>query len=155
MTIEFVDLAETWVAGLPVRSPKRALGSLYDTNLERAWSGILNQDIGEPLGSVYTDFVPAIGSYSTQIVGYRVADGDVRRGHIVARVPAGRYAKFSAVGNFPQVLTTLWNEITHAEEMGSFTRAFTGEFEVYPHAYKIEMYVPVATPGSRGVGGAG
>ena len=149
MSVEFVDLEETWVAGLPVRSPKRALGSLYDTNLERAWSGILNQDIGEPLGSIYTDYVPAIGSYSTQIVGYRTAAGDVRDGHVVARIPAGTYAKFSAVGNFPRVLTTIWKDISHAEESRSFRRAYTGEFEVYPHAYKIEMFVPVGTSGSR------
>lgn len=150
MSFELVHLPETWVAGLPVRSPKRALGSLYDVNLERAWSGILNQDIGEPLGAIYTDFVPVIGSYSTQIVGYRAVRGEVRAGHVVAKVPAGTYAKFSAVGSFPKVLTTIWNEITHAEESGAIDRAFTGDYEVYPHAYKIEMYIPTADRSTTG-----
>ena len=73
----------------------------------------------------------------------------MRDGHVVARIPAGTYAKFSAVGNFPRVLTTIWKDISHAEESRSFRRAYTGEFEVYPHAYKIEMFVPVDTSGSR------
>jgi predicted transcriptional regulator YdeE len=149
MSFEIVQLGEIWVAGLPVRSPKRALGRLTDPNLEAAWSAVLNQDIGGSLASIYTDYATGIGSYNTQIVGYRTEPGDVRRGHIVAKIPAGSYAKFSAVGSFPNIMTTLWSHIERAEEAKEFTRTFTGEYEFYPHAYKIEMYLPIVAGGSR------
>lgn len=144
MAFEIVDLAETWVAGLPIRSPKRALGRLNDPGLDQAWSAVLKQDISGPLASIYTDFAPGIGSYNTQIVGYQCSSlGQVTRGHLVAKVPAGKYAKFSAVGYFPEVMTRLWNQIDHAEDQGEITRTYTGDFEAYPHAYKIDMYLAI------------
>jgi hypothetical protein len=144
MSFELVHLPETWVAGLPVRSPKRALGRLADPNLESAWSAVLKQDVAGTLASIYTDYVPGIDSYSTQIVGYRVTAGRVAPGHIVAKIPPGPYARFCAVGTFPDIMISLWREIDHAEQSRKFTRAHTGEYEFHAHAYKIEMYLPIA-----------
>lgn len=150
MTFEIVDLEETWVAGLPVRSPKRALGRLNDPALNRSWSSVLKQELSGPLASVYTDFSPGIGSYNTQIVGYRCTSlTQVTRGHLIARVPRAKYAKFSAVGHFPDVMTRLWKQIDHAEDQGEITRLFTGDYECYPHAYKIDMYLPIDVPGQQ------
>ncbi|MDJ0393979.1 effector binding domain-containing protein [Rhodococcus sp. G-MC3] len=149
MSFEIVDLEETWVAGLPVRSPKRALGRLIDPALDQAWSSVLKQDIGGPLASVYTDFAPGIGSYNTQIVGYRCfALSQVKRGHLIAKVPSARYARFSAVGHFPDVLTRLWQQIDHAEEQHEIKRTFTADYECYPHAYKIDLYLSIEQSGS-------
>lgn len=149
MAFEIVDLEETWVAGLPVRSPKRALGRLNDPALDQAWSAVLNQDISGPLASIYTDFAPGIGSYNTQIVGYQCSSlSQVARGHLVAKAPKARYAKFSAVGHFPDVMTRLWQQIDHAEEQREITRTFTADYECYPHAYKIDLYLSVEQSGS-------
>lgn len=150
MSFEIVDLEETWVAGLPVRSPKRALGRLNDPALDLAWSSVLKQDIAGPLASIYTDFAPGIGSYNTQIVGYQCsALSKVTRGHLVARVPRAKYAKFSAVGYFPDIMTRLWKQIDHAEEQGEITRAYTADYECYPHAYKIDLYLSIEQTGSK------
>ncbi|MET0197893.1 AraC family transcriptional regulator [Rhodococcus sp. RS1C4] len=150
MAFEIVDLEETWVAGLPVRSPKRALGRLNDPALDQAWSSVLKQDIGGPLASVYTDFAPGIGSYNTQIVGYRCSTlAEVTRGHLVARIPAAKYAKFSSVGHFPDVMVRLWQQIEHAEEQHEITRTFTADYECYPHAYKIDLYLSIELSGAR------
>ncbi|KAA0024317.1 GyrI-like domain-containing protein [Antrihabitans cavernicola] len=144
MQFQIVERDETWVAGLPVRSPKRALGRLRDLALEEAWSAVLKQQIGGPLASIYTDFAPDLYTYNTQIVGYQCSSLDeVTRGHIVARVPRGRYAVFSAVGEFPNVMTDLWTQITYAEEHGQIKRSFLGDFECYPHAYGIEMFLAI------------
>src|SRR5690349_10550254 len=106
MQFEIVERDETWVAGLPVRSPKRALGELRDRDLEAAWAAVLHQELGGPLASSYTDYAPDLGTFNTQIVGYECTSFDrVTRGHIVSRLPAGAYARFSAVGNFPQIMT--------------------------------------------------
>lgn len=144
MQFEIVERDETWVAGLPVRSPRRALGQLQDTSLEAAWSGVLQQELGGPLASAYTDYSPDLNTYNTQIVGYECSDLDkVTRGHIVARLPKGTYAKFSSLGQFPAVMKDLWTQIDYAEEHRQIIRTHTGDFEFYPHAYKIDLYLSV------------
>lgn len=144
MQFQIVERDETWVAGLPVRSPKRALGKLRDVALEEAWSSVLNQEIGGPLASIYTDFDADLETYNTQIVGYQCSSfASVARGHLLARVPAGVYARFSAVGTFPDVMQDLWTQIDYAEEHHEIKRTFLGDFECYPHAYKIDLYLAV------------
>ena len=150
MQFQIVERDETWVAGLPVRSPKRALGKLRDLALEEAWSAVLKQEISGPLASIYTDFAPDLFTYNTQIVGYQCSSlEDVTRGHIVARIPKARYAKFSALGEFPSVMTDLWTQINYAEEHNQLVRSFVGDFECYPHAYKIDMYISITSASER------
>lgn len=144
MQAELVELDEILVAGLAVRSPKRALGEPYDSGLEKAWSAVLKQPISGPLASTYTDHAPEINSYYTQIVGYRCSSLDeVARGHIVSRIPPGTYAKFSAIGRFPAVFESVQEQLREAVASG-LRRAFTGDYEFYPHAFGIDLYVPVA-----------
>ncbi|WP_019932862.1 GyrI-like domain-containing protein [Nocardia sp. BMG111209] len=144
MQFEIIERDETWVAGLPVRSPKRPLGELRDHDLEAAWAAVLHQELGGPLATAYTDWSADLSTYNTQIVGYECASFDeVTRGHIVARLPKGTYARFSSVGNFPEIMTDLWTQISYAEEHRQIRRSFTGDFEFYPHAYRIDLYLAV------------
>lgn len=148
MSFCVVEREEILVAGLPVRSPRRALGKLRDPHLERAWSAVLKQETVGALASTYTDHAEEIGSYYTQTVGYccRSLD-DVRPGYVVSRLPSGTYAKFTSVGShFPDVFTDLWRQIWEAEGRGQIERTFTGDFEYYPHAYCIELYVSITVP---------
>ncbi|WP_072812216.1 effector binding domain-containing protein [Rhodococcus zopfii] len=152
MSFQIVQRQRTLVAGLPVRSPRRPLGKLRDRELERAWSAVLKQELGGPLASAYTDHAVEVGSYYTQTVGYQCDSLDqVTPGHIVSWLPAGRYAKFSSTGTFPGILTDLWERIHAAESSGEIVRSFTGDFEFYPHAYGIELYVAVHLPEDIGV----
>ncbi|MFE3290967.1 GyrI-like domain-containing protein [Rhodococcus sp. NPDC059234] len=145
--VEFVELGETFIAGLAVRSPKRPLGALRDHNLEEAWSSVLQEDLPGPLASIYIDHAREIDSYYTQVVGYRCSSIDeVLRGHVLARVPAGRYAKFVSLGEFPDVVAGLWEQLRRAEESGRIVRALTGDFELYPNAFRIDLYVAVVPP---------
>ncbi|NUS43849.1 MAG: effector binding domain-containing protein [Mycobacteriaceae bacterium] len=151
MQFQIVEREETWVAGLPVRSPRRALGQLRDQALEAAWNAVLNQDLNGPLASAYTDYSADLNTYNTQIVGYQCGSFDeVTRGHIVARLPAGTYAKFSSMGEFPAVMKDLWTQIDYAEEHKKIVRTFRGDFECYPHAYKIDLYLSVEPLGAGG-----
>ncbi|MEU5843475.1 effector binding domain-containing protein [Rhodococcus sp. NPDC047139] len=149
MPYEIVDRRETLVAGVPVRSPRRALGKLRDPRLEEAWSALLNGETYGPLAATYTDHAEDIDSYYTQTVGFCCESiEDVPEGYVISRVPAGTYAKFSAVGNrFTDVFDDLWRQIWEAEEEGAIQRAFTGDFETYPHAFGIELYVAIVDPG--------
>ncbi len=154
MSFQIVQRKRTLVAGLPVRSPRRPLGGkVRDRELERAWSAVLKQELGGPLASAYTDHAVEVGSYYTQIVGYQCDSLDqVTPGHIVSWLPAGKYAKFSSTGTFPpQILIDLWDRLHAAENSGEIVRAFTGDFEFYPHAYGIELYVAIRLPEDIGV----
>ncbi|AHD23051.1 AraC family transcriptional regulator [Rhodococcus pyridinivorans SB3094] len=151
MSFEIVRREQTLVAGLPVRSPRRALGQVRDRALERAWHAVLKEKLGGPLASAYTDHAVEIGSYYTQTVGYRCESLDqVSEGHFVACVPAGTYAKFSSMGNFPQVVSDLWEQVGEAEASGAIQRSFVGDFESYPNAFSIDLYVSVFDSGKGG-----
>ncbi|BDB59351.1 MULTISPECIES: effector binding domain-containing protein [Rhodococcus] len=151
MSFQIVDRRETFVAGVPVRSPRRALGKVRDPHLERAWSAVLNGETRGPLAATYTDHAEEIGSYYTQTVGFCCESLDgIPPGYLVSRVPAGRYAKFSAVGDrFTEVFEQLWEQIWDAEARGLIERAFTGDFEYYPHAYGIELYIAIVEPDEK------
>lgn len=151
MTFEYVERKQTIVAGLAVRSPRRALGQSRDRALDQAWHSVLNQPLGGPLASAYTDYAEEVGSYYTQLVGYRCeALDEVVSGHIAACLPAGSYAKFSATGVFPAVFEDLWGQIRSVEDSGSLVRTYTGDFECYPNAYRIDLYLSVKSPKSGG-----
>ncbi|WP_072689476.1 GyrI-like domain-containing protein [Rhodococcus marinonascens] len=144
MPFLIVEREEVLVAGLAVRSPKRALGKARDRSLDKTWSTLLAQNVDRPLASAYIDHAPEIRSYYTQIVGYECSAIDqVARGHVVSRLPAGTYAKFSTVGTFPDLFDALWGEIAEAEESKRIVRSFTGDFEYYPHAFGIDLYVAI------------
>ncbi|MGW0042446.1 GyrI-like domain-containing protein [Rhodococcus sp. NPDC003348] len=148
--IEVVELGQTFVGGLPVRSPKRPLGMLRDPNLERAWSSVLKQNPPGPLASIYTDHSAEAGSFYTQVVGYRCESiEDVMRGHVMARIPGGRYARFVSTGEFPDVVSNLWQQVREAEDAGRIGRVAAGAYECYPHAYRIDLYIAVDAPSRR------
>ncbi|MCR8695504.1 GyrI-like domain-containing protein [Rhodococcus pyridinivorans] len=149
MSFQVVERCETLVAGVPVRSPRRALGKLRDPHLEIAWSAVLNEEIYGPFAATYTDHAEEIGSYYTQTVGFCCESiEDAPEGYVISRIPAGIYAKFSAVGSrFTDVFDDLWRQIWDAEAEGALERAFTGDFETYPHAFGIEYYVAIVDSG--------
>lgn len=96
------------------------------------------------MASLYTDYSEEVEGYNIQIVGYQCTSLDqVTRGHLVARIPAGRYARFSSTGEFPAVLTNLWKQVDLATEQREIDRTFTGDLELYPNAYRIDFYVSV------------
>ncbi|MFF0816111.1 effector binding domain-containing protein [Rhodococcus sp. NPDC003318] len=147
--LQFTELGETFVGGLPVRSPKRPLGMLRDSNLERAWSAVLRQNPPGQLAAIYTDYSEDAGSFCTQVVGYRCrSTEDVMRGHVLAKVPSGLYARFVSTGEYPDVVHNLWQQVRAAEAEGQIDRAATGAYECYPNAYRIDLYIAVA-PESR------
>ena len=144
MGFEIIERGETLVAGLPVRSPQRALGELSDPRLDRAWTRVLHHEVGGPLASTYIDFAPDVESYYTQIVGYECATvDDATRGHVISRIPPGTYAKFSSRGMFPDVMLRLWAQVSEAETNGDIERTYTGDLEAYPHAYAVDLYIPI------------
>ena len=145
MTFSVVERPETLVAGTVLRSPAMAIEGVRRLKVEQAWREMLKRELPGPTGTAYVDFLPEMESYQTHILGYQCQTiDDLRPGDILARIPAGRFALFTAAGaNLGDVIAGLWTRIWEAEERERITRAYTGDFECYPSRDSVEVYVAI------------
>lgn len=146
MTFSVVERPETLVAGTVLRSPAMAIEGVRRVRVEQAWREMLTRQLPGPTGTAYIDFLPEMESYQTHILGYQCKTiDDLQPGDILARVPAGKYAVFTASGaNLGDVIAGLWTRIWEAEERERIKRAYTGDFEQYPSRDSVEVYVAIA-----------
>ena len=66
-------------------------------------------------------------------------------GDVLARIPAGNFARFVRNGdNLGDTIAALWRSVWDAEAEGELVRAYTGDFERYPDANTVEVFVALA-----------
>jgi hypothetical protein len=51
---------------------------------------------------------------------------------------------------FPDVMLRLWAQVSEAEAHGDIERTYTGDLEAYPHAYAVDLYIPIRVDESAG-----
>ncbi|ONM46627.1 GyrI-like domain-containing protein [Nocardia donostiensis] len=146
MDFNVVDRQETLVAGTVLRSPALAVEGPRRTKVEEAWKRNLARSLPGPPASAYVDHAPEINSYLTHIVGYRCGDlGDLQPGDVLARIPAGRFARFTLSGDdLGDTIVAVWRSIWDAEAAGRLVRSYTGDYERYPDERTVEVYVALA-----------
>ncbi|GAA5045876.1 GyrI-like domain-containing protein [Nocardia callitridis] len=146
MDFNVVDQPETLVAGLVLRSPALAVEGPRRLKVEQAWKRNLARRLPGPPTSAYVDHAPEINSYLTHILGYRCTDlEDLLPGDVLARVPAGRFARFVASGdNRGDTIVHIWRSVWDAEAAGRLTRSYTGDWEHYPEQNTVEVFVALA-----------
>lgn len=44
----------------------------------------------------------------------------------------------------------LWAQVSEAEAHGDIERTYTGDLEAYPHAYAVDLYIPIRVDESAG-----
>jgi len=91
--------------------------------------------------------------YFTEVVGFRRnSANEFGPGEVLAKVPAGRYAKFVNSGKLPEVVIAAWQAVWQAEKEGSLKRAYTTDLEIYPGMDKsgsnldkitVELYIAI------------
>ncbi|RMI34007.1 GyrI-like domain-containing protein [Nocardia stercoris] len=147
MDFEIVERPETLVAGTVLRSPALAVEGPRRQRVEDAWKAQLTRTMPGPPATAYVDHAPEIGSYLTHIIGYRCESlDDLEPGDVLARVPGGTFAKFVTGGdNLGDAIVSVWRSVWDLEAAGTITRAYTGDFERYPDARTVEIYVAVET----------
>jgi predicted transcriptional regulator YdeE len=139
-----VDRPETLIAGTVLRSPALAVEGPRRAKVVEAWQHLLARpSLPGPIATGYVDFATEINSYLTHIVGYECKTlADLAVGDVLARIPAGRYARFSATGeNRGDTIVGLWRQIWDAEAAGEFERAYAGDYEQYPDDRTVEIFV--------------
>ncbi|MBF6350238.1 MULTISPECIES: GyrI-like domain-containing protein [Nocardia] len=152
MEFNVVDRPETLVAGMVLRSPALAVEGPRRTKVEQAWKRNLARALPGPPASAFVDHAPEINSYLTHIIGYRCRSlDDLLPGDVLARIPAGRYARFSLSGaDLGETIVTLWRAIWDAEAAGRLVRSYTGDHERYPDENTVEVFVAMAEDDSAG-----
>ncbi|MET9024791.1 GyrI-like domain-containing protein [Nocardia sp. NPDC004168] len=152
MDFNVVDQPETLVAGTVLRSPALAVEGPRRAKVEEAWKRNLARKLPGPPTTAYVDHAPEINSYLTHIVGYRCHGlADLQPGDVLARVPAGRFARFVASGdNLGDTIVSIWRAVWDAEAAGRLIRAYTGDWEHYPDARTVEVFVAVADDQGNG-----
>ncbi len=105
------------------------------------------RDLPGPPATAYVDHAPEIGSYLTHIVGYECKTlDDLLPGDVLARVPAGTFARFVRTGdNLGDTVVSIWRTVWDLEATGQLTRAYTGDFEHYPDSRTVEIFVALDT----------
>jgi len=79
---------------------------------------------------------------SAAVLGYDVSGLDaVEPGDVIAKVPAGKYAKFTVSGKPYDLTRTAWAEVAKAETSGVITRSHTTDLERFIDAESVEIYV--------------
>ncbi len=146
MSFSVVERPETLVAGTVLRSPALAVEGSRRRKVEETWARMLSTQLPGPPATAYVDHAPELNAYLTHIIGYRCYNlDDVRPGDVLARIPAGRFARFVRTGeNIGDTIAGLWRAVWDAEAEGDFVRAYTGDFERYPNANTVEVFVALA-----------
>lgn len=145
MEFDVVDRPETLIAGTVLRSPALAVEGPRRAKVVDAWRQLRTRTLPGPPATGYVDFAPEINSYLTHIAGYECKTvADLQVGDVLARIPAGRYAKFVASGeDLGDTIVALWRQVWDAEAAGEFVRAYTGDCEEYPDGHTVTIYVAV------------
>ena len=135
------------VAGTILRSPAMAVDGERRQRVVHAWQEMRTRKLPGPTGTAYIDYLPEMASYQTHVLGYQCPSfAALQPGDVLARVPGGKFAVFSASGdNLGDVIADLWQHIWDMEDREKIVRAYTGDFECYPTRDTVEVYVALKT----------
>jgi predicted transcriptional regulator YdeE len=140
-----VERQETLVAGVVLRSPALAVEGPRKQRVIEAWRRMKQRRLPGPSASAYLDHAPELNSYLTHILGYRCDNlSALEPGDVLARIPSGKFALFTASGDdLAEVIPSVWRAVWDAEGQGRITRAYSGDYERYPDANTVEVFVAV------------
>lgn len=133
MKYEIVELKEKSVAGLSVRTSNlspdmpKIIGGLWEKFYDGGIYEALAKDEKKPSYGIYTQYESdETGSYTFMTACE--SDGENLPENTKAMtIPAGKYAKFTAVGDVQTAVMNAWKEVWESD----LQRAFICDFEEY------------------------
>lgn len=150
---EIVSLPETYVAGLAFRTKNELEQNPATGWIAKTWGRVRTMKNPNPPAAVSTDYDSDYHGYFTEVVGFtRNSANEFAPGEVLAKVPAGRYAKFVNTGKLPEVVIEAWQTVWQAEKDGSLERAYTTDLEIYPNMREavrnpdkvtVELYIAI------------
>ncbi|KAF0849388.1 GyrI-like domain-containing protein [Nocardia caishijiensis] len=135
---EIVTLDNSLIAGLTVPLAGREVTARDLDLVNFTWDRYLSREKPVTRTAAYI----GQNDHAVAVLGYEVADlDDVDEGDVLARIPAGRYAKFVVSDKPYDLLRTAWAQVIKAENAGTITRSHTAELERYTGPTSVEVYV--------------
>ncbi|MGH9819927.1 MAG: GyrI-like domain-containing protein, partial [Pyrinomonadaceae bacterium] len=130
---EIVELEETCVAGLPIRTNNRMEQELADRGwIAKAWDEIKKRSDPNMPAVIYTGYSNDRNGDFSVVIGFRRSSAtDFNPCEVIAKVGAGKFAKFTHVGAMPYAVIEAWQAVWWAEDNGSLHRAYTADLELY------------------------
>lgn len=130
-----------------------------DAKIPQMWEKYYQQKIYEqipnPEGAItyglYSDYLDGVnGEYSMTIGLQGSADASLPEGLVAKTIPAAKYVVFTTEkGPIAQIVIKAWQQIWAWFEQSDFTRAYTGDFEVYDERYtnpleaQVDIYIAI------------
>ncbi|KOP71860.1 effector binding domain-containing protein [Cytobacillus solani] len=130
-----------------------------DAKIPQMWEKYYQQKIYEqipnPEGAItyglYSDYLDGVnGEYSMTIGLQGSADASLPEGLVAITIPAAKYVVFTTEkGPIAQIVIKAWQQIWAWFEQSDFTRAYTGDFEVYdercanPLEAQVDIYIAI------------
>jgi predicted transcriptional regulator YdeE len=153
LNYDIVERNEVNIIGLSVRTVNKdgkSMGDIAELT-KRFFSEDVMSKIPEKISGdiyyVYTDYESDHHSPYTAIVGCMVSSlANMPDGMTGKKIPAGKFAKYSAAGKIPEIVVEIWNSI-YAE--GNYERSYMADFDLYkstsfdPNNMNIEVYVSI------------
>ncbi len=149
MQYEIVTLPRKTLAGFQARTSNNSPD--MQSVIGKLWQTLFAGDTFQSIAGKCND--RSIGLYSGYsaggmeydvTVGCEVEDASaLPQGMVAAVIPAGRYAKCTALGDDVDTVAKLWGEIWNMP----LDRAYTGDFEEYfpaPEGEKSEVHIYIA-----------
>lgn len=151
MNYKKIEMPEMYIMGIAVRTTNEKNQAAIDIpqawdrfRNEQLWSKIPNP-LSDTIYGLYTEYEGDHTKPYTLVIGLQVAaDATPPEGFEVHRVPASTFAVQHLKGLHPQTLLGAWMEVWSSD----LPRTFTGDLEVYGHAFQndppeLELLVAV------------
>lgn len=147
MNYEIVNIEEKIVAGIAVRTSNSspdmtsAIGNLWKRFYgENIYADIPNKNSPKVLG-VYTDYENDEKGEYTFLTCCEVSENLRDERLTVLRIPAGKYAKFTVIGDVNRAVSEVWQVVWDLD----LPRAFVCDFEEYQNSdmknAEIHLYI--------------
>ena len=149
---EIVELDETYVAGLAIRTSNKTEQELAEKGwIATTWEEVRQMTDPNMPGAIYTGYAGGKDDKFTVVIGFkRSAIDDFKPGEVICKVPAGKYARFARKGPLSAAAIEAWQDVWKAEETGALQRAYTADLETYQGMSEgnlsnltVELYIAI------------
>lgn len=135
--MQLVDVQEKVIKGLAVRTNNKAEQSADTAKIPGLWGDVASNHFshmlaGSKVFGVYYNYQSDVnGDYDLLVGADKFADSAENLSSVT--IKQGKYLKFNAIGEMPDVCIALWGEIWkyfYSQEC-EYTRAYSTDFEEY------------------------
>lgn len=115
---EIVELSETFIAGLALRTNNKIEQELTDRGwIAKTWKEVREAKRYAMPAAAYTSYSSGSDDNFTMVIGSeRKSAQDVKAGEVITIIPAGKYASFCESGAVPDVVLKAWQAVWRRED---------------------------------------